>query len=370
MSKLKISSITGAISTLLVATCIVGCDCKKNCGTAAMSVNGVVLSTADLDRDVEALINAQKDSIPTNQLEYARKMFRDNLAQNFLVENVLVAKAKKAGVSVSDEDFKQREADFIKAVANQPDAPKSIEEAASKSPLGKDRAMKEFKNGILIEKYLKQVQAQAPAEDFSAKATEIINGIIESNKKAETAEKTALDRLNSFKATLDKITDAKAKADKFAELAKENSDCPSKEKGGDLDFFTHGMMVKEFDEVAFKLAVGEISAPVKTDFGYHLIMTTAKTPAVEAKGDKPAEPEKVRASHILIRIDRKQDVPQADQVVSMLKKNAERQFTIKFITDAIREAKVEASDEFKSLLPPPEMPEVPQAEKIEKTADK
>ena len=130
------------------------------------------------------------------------------------------------------------------------------------------------------------------------------------------------------------------------------------------------MMVKEFDEVAFKLAVGEISAPVKTDFGYHLIMTTAKTPAVEAKGDKPAEPEKVRASHILIRIDRKQDVPQADQVVSMLKKNAERQFTIKFITDAIREAKVEASDEFKSLLPPPEMPEVPQAEKIEKTADK
>lgn len=370
MSKLKVSSITGAISTLLVTACIVGCDCKKDCGTAAISVNGAVLTNEALDRDVEKIIEAQKESIPTNQLEYARKMFRNNLAQNFLVENVLVAKAKKAGVSISDEDFKQREADFVKAVANQPDAPKSIEEAAAKSPLGKDRAMKEFRNGILIEKYLKQVQAQAPAEDFSAKANEIINGIIENNKKAESAEKTALERLNGFKATLDKITDAKAKADKFAELAKENSDCPSKEKGGDLDFFTHGMMVKEFDEVAFKLAVGEISAPVKTDFGYHLIMTTEKKPAVEAKDDKSAEPEKVRASHILVRIDRKQDVPKADQVISMLKKNAERQFTMKFITDAIREAKIDVADEFKSLLPPPETPEVQKAEKIEKTADK
>ena len=367
MSKLKISCATVVLSALFVAGC--GGD-KAEDSTAALTVNGAVLTNASLDKDVESLINAQKDSIPTNQLEYARKMFRNNLAQNFIVENVLVAKAEKAGVTVTDEDFKQREADFIKAVANQPDAPKSIEEAASKSPLGKDRAMKEFKNGILIEKYLKQIQATAPAEDFTAKANEIIKGIIENNKKAEGAEKGAIDKLNAFKAELDKITDAKAKAEKFAQLAKENSDCPSKEKGGDLDFFTHGMMVKEFDEVAFKLAKGEISAPVKTDFGYHLIMTTDKTAAVEANGDKPATPEKVRASHILIRIDRKQDVPEADTVISMLKKNAERQFTMKFITDAIREAKIEAADEFKSLLPPPEMPEVPAQAEIEKTADK
>ena len=42
-------------------------------------------------------------------------------------------------------------------------------------------------------------------------------------------------------------------------------------KMGNLGYFTKGMMVKEFDEVAFKLQIGEVSEPVKTQFGYHLI---------------------------------------------------------------------------------------------------
>ncbi len=57
----------------------------------------------------------------------------------------------------------------------------------------------------------------------------------------------------------------------FATLAKESSTCPSSAKGGDLGFFTHDRMVKEFADVAFKLKKGEISSPVKTKFGYHII---------------------------------------------------------------------------------------------------
>ena len=58
---------------------------------------------------------------------------------------------------------------------------------------------------------------------------------------------------------------------KFGAAAKEISSCPSSKKEGDLGYFTKGMMVKEFDEVAFKLQIGEVSEPVKTQFGYHLI---------------------------------------------------------------------------------------------------
>ncbi len=84
---------------------------------------------------------------------------------------------------------------------------------------------------------------------------------------------------------------AKAKAEKllalvrknpndFAKVAKENSDDPgSAERGGDLDFFGKGMMVKPFEDSAYKLKEGEISEIVESDFGFHIIRLTAIKPA-------------------------------------------------------------------------------------------
>ena len=60
--------------------------------------------------------------------------------------------------------------------------------------------------------------------------------------------------------------------DKFGKLAKElSTDTGSAKKDGSLGYFTKGKMVKPFEDAAFKLQVGEISDPVKSEFGYHII---------------------------------------------------------------------------------------------------
>lgn len=66
----------------------------------------------------------------------------------------------------------------------------------------------------------------------------------------------------------------------FAKLAGELSDDPgSKTRGGDLGFFGHGRMIKEFEEAAFGAPAGAMVGPIKTSFGYHLIQVLEKRPA-------------------------------------------------------------------------------------------
>lgn len=81
--------------------------------------------------------------------------------------------------------------------------------------------------------------------------------------------------------SLNKIKEIKAELAKsnFDTLAKKYSEDPgSKDKGGDLGFFTKGKMVKEFEDYAFASEVGKISDPIKSAFGYHLIEVTEKKP--------------------------------------------------------------------------------------------
>jgi len=80
--------------------------------------------------------------------------------------------------------------------------------------------------------------------------------------KTEEVGKEALDKLNS--------------GEKFEEVAKEVSECPSKDQGGNLGLFGRGQMVPEFEEVAFKLKIDEVSELVKTQFGFHIIKLTDK----------------------------------------------------------------------------------------------
>ena len=319
---------------------------------AVLTVAGEKLMRSQVDADVEALVKAQGDRIPAEQLEYAKQMFRSQIVQGFIAQRALLAMAKAAGYVVTDADRQKRSDEVMKLLARQPDAPKTIDEYFAKFPLGEKRARAEFDAGIMIDKMLKDEQAKAPGADYKAKAEEIVANVVSNNAKAATADADALKKIQGLKAQLDGVKDGAELAVKFAELAKANSACPSSARGGDLGPFAHGQMVKEFDEVAFALPEGKVSDPVKTQYGYHLLLVTKKFPAVEAKDGKPAEPEKVQASHILIKVDGVRPVPKVEDLVERLKKDGERDFTREFVFKAIRDANVEAlAKDFEQFIP-------------------
>ncbi len=82
-----------------------------------------------------------------------------------------------------------------------------------------------------------------------------------------TASHILVDHEYEITDLLKKIEEGKS----FEELAKDYSNCPSGKDGGSLGSFGKGMMVKPFEDAAFALNVGEVSGPVKTQFGFHLI---------------------------------------------------------------------------------------------------
>jgi peptidyl-prolyl cis-trans isomerase C len=324
---------------------------KKDPNETVLKVNGKELKRGALDADVEKIIAAQGDKIPAEQKNYMKQMLRNQLAQAFVIENALVAKAKAAGYVVTDADRTAREKEFVDAAKGRPGAPKTFAEFAEKFPLGKDRALREFENGILIDKMIKAESAKnAPKKDYSAEAKKIIDDI---KKKNAAVASSATDALKKIKALQDELakTPAKDVAAKFAELAKKNSACPSSAKGGYLGEFTRGQMVPEFDKVAFTQPIGKVSDPVKTQFGQHLLLVTKKTPAVEAKGDKPATPEKVQASHILIKSESPRPVPKTEDVVKNLQQRDERETVQTIIQGTLKATAIEAVEEFKHLLP-------------------
>ena len=329
----------------LAAVCVAGC-CKNE---SLLTVNGKSLTRCELDKDIALLIESRKAQIPAEQMDEAKKVFENQLAQKFLMETLLLDEAKKQGLdTVTPEDLQKKKDEIVKEGANQPGAPKSFEEFAEKYPLGKDKAEQALKDVIVIQRLLKkEIEDKVVIDAAEVEKTfkDLKDAAEQSAKDAAGAET----KIKDLKAQLDKVP-AKDVAAKFAELAKKESGCPSKEKGGDLGEFAKGQMVPEFEKVAFSMELGKVSDPVKTQFGWHLILVTKKVPAVKAEGDKPASPEKVQASHILLSARAAQPVPSKKDIEKRMKAMKSQQSMGAYF-DALRKAaKIEAPG-FPDLIP-------------------
>lgn len=281
------------------------------------SVNGQKFLRKELDEIVNIALRAQ--NVPADQQEEARKYFEKQVAYSKIMKMILLGEVKKQNIVVTDEDRTKREGELAEQLKAQG---KKLDDFFKQSPVGEAVARQEFADSIAINKLfdvkvpVPEVKADEIA-DALAKAKEAHDKAEAANKNLDAEKAKAKEKIASLKKQLDEGAD-------FAKLAQENSDCPSKAKGGDLGTFTRGQMVKPFEDAAFSQEIGKVGGIVETQFGFHLIKVTAKNPAVEAKDGKPAKPESVAASHILVKTPQAQ-TPRPVPTEEQIKKNLENQ---------------------------------------------
>jgi len=142
---------------------------------------------------------------------------------------------------------------------------------ATKVSLGKDQV----ENFLKDQGHFKEVQTYYDTHRAEFSKPEEVRArhiLVKATKGNAAEERVAREKISKIQGEL--------KADNFAELAKKYSDDPgSKEKSGDLGFFTRERIVPEFSNAAFSLEPGKVSAPLQSDFGFHLIRVEEKHPA-------------------------------------------------------------------------------------------
>jgi peptidyl-prolyl cis-trans isomerase C len=234
-------------------------------------VDGVDIHLSDLalaEEDIGSNIPAQTPEAK-----------RDYLI-NYVADMILVAKAAEAKKMADTDDFKQR-----LAFARNKVLMEMLLQSQAKSAVTDQALHKAYDDA-----------AKQMANEFEVRARHIL---VENEDEAK-----------AIAAELKKGAD-------FAELAKQKSKDPGAAEGGDLGYFTKDQMVPEFAEAAFKLEKGQISDPVKTQYGWHLIKVEDK---------------------------RKRQLPEFNQVRDQIETYVQRKAQVELVTKLRAEGKIERLD--------------------------
>ncbi|MDG4476592.1 peptidylprolyl isomerase [Thiovibrio frasassiensis] len=276
-------------ATVVFATTLWAKPEKKAQEVAAL-VNGEPIVAAAVQGEINGILGRfQAQGRKPSETEMAT--LRESVLDKMIKLELLSQESKKAGVTVGSTEIDTEMKGYKKGFADD----KAFAKALSEAGLTEVELRKQVGKNLTIQKFIdtkfkgKAQVTEAEAKDFynnnqdkfvqpeMAHARHILINAKETESKADKDRKRA--KLVQIQKQL------KGGAD-FAELAKQYSDCPSKERGGDLGFFPRGQMVKPFDQAVFKMMPGDTSDIVETEFGYHLIKLEEKKPAKTVSFDE------------------------------------------------------------------------------------
>jgi peptidyl-prolyl cis-trans isomerase C len=259
------------------------------------SVNGVAIAQAQYDRAMAPVLQQVASLAKGAVTDEQMAQVKSRIIENLIATELLYQESQKSGVTVNDKEINatydeqkaqyKTDAEFQKAMTDA-----KYNEATFKT---------QIKLGLTIQRYIDQKfaqnttisdddikkfydentsQFQQPAQIKASHIMIMVDATADQEKKDAAKKKleTVLQRLKA--------------GEDFAAVAKEVSEDPyTKDKGGELGYFSKGEMVQSFEDAAFALKPGEISNIVETDYGYHIIKMTDKKDAKTVSLDESKE---------------------------------------------------------------------------------
>ena len=240
-------------------------------------VEGMEIKKADLEQAFARMLGAQ--GIPADQLPDEQRIQGYHMILDDMIIEKLVTK-RSAEVKVTDEEVAAKMEGFKTKFGSEA----ALKEQIEKSGLTLDKVKENVRDGLRQEHWIdsqikgKDEVADADAEDFYKKNPEQFKQPeqVRASHILIAVEKDAKPEVVAEKEKAAKAIAARVKkGEAFDKLAKELSEDPSaKENSGDLNYFGREQMVPEFSEAAFKMKKDEISEPVRSQFGFHVIKVT------------------------------------------------------------------------------------------------
>ena len=243
------------------------------------TVNGKKITQADLANRLETFRNTDAETLDTiNKQEILDQLITDILLEEFI---------DRQGLVVASEEI-EREVNQVRSniTGNQKDSGQSLEKVLASIGSNMSEFQRSIKHSLALEKYFDNKLDDKTLEKYFDGNKSLFNGesvkvshilIDTRNMKTQEELSHALEQIKSIKKEIDQGA-------AFDEMAKKYSNCPSAQNGGDLGFIQRkGNLARSFSDTAFSLRIGQVSEPVQTEYGYHLIKVTEKKEGANVK---------------------------------------------------------------------------------------
>jgi len=250
-------------------------------GGVVIEVDGSKMTKSQLDTEVNRKMVSFQDRIPADKVEQVRTNLQKRMIEDFVMRTLLNNEVNRLKIPATEQEINEA----IEKLKSTLPANTTLDDLLKKNQMTKDKMREEIQLGIRINKLV-----HSQTKDLPKPTQKEISDFYKNNQKRfKLPEAIHVRHILIAKAPGDSekvIAGKKAKAEDlrkkllagadFAELARNNSDCPSKNNGGDLGIVTRGQMVKPFEDAAFALKKNQTGPVVQTEFGFHVVQVLDK----------------------------------------------------------------------------------------------